>query len=172
VSCGPCGVSRTRYYADETQVNPRPSEECRLPDGRVSQRPERSNAVAAVAAFAGAAVILLGSSLHYASGCETCRVIAPPGVSLAVWLPSAVEPLLAVALGLVLGMILVLAGGGRFLAGLLVGVGLLAIARFFLYAVLVRAPVGGTFGLGGIVGMIGGALILAAGLLAKQSGRP
>jgi hypothetical protein len=108
----------------------------------------------------------LGAILPIAWGCPTCRVIFPAGVSFVVWIPPATEPLLAIGAALFLGIRLATRDvHGRYLMGFLTAVGLFAIARFLPLGVHARFPTGDTFGLGGIVGMVGGALVLTSGLL-------
>lgn len=124
-----------------------------------------------LACFLGATGIVLGSVLPYApaSLCDpsTCRIIAPPLVSLMGWLPSATPPLVAIVIAVVLGIRLVKQEKpDHYVAGFLTGVGILMIAFFLVFGIRFGYP--GRFGVigpGGVVGMIGGAFVLASGIL-------
>jgi hypothetical protein len=54
-------------------------------------------------------------------------------------------------------------------AGFLTATGLLTMSLFLTWAVHFRSPFGGTFGLGGAVGILGGALVLVSGLLLRRT---
>lgn len=122
----------------------------------------------ASAAFtlAGALVYLAAGFISYGSECSECTVIAPDGADPRVWLPAALSLLIVCGIGVVAGaMMAARAEPGRFLAGFVSATGLLAMALMFPYAVHYRFPFGGLFGLGGMVGLAGGALILLGGWL-------
>jgi hypothetical protein len=123
--------------------------------------------------FVGAAVVAAGSIVPYASDCPTCRIIAPPGSSLAVWLPSATESLIAIGVALGAGIRLAtVRKSSRYVAGFLTAVGILTIASFLPVAVHVGFPLGGVLGVGGVIGMTGGALLLTSGILEGTGRRP
>jgi hypothetical protein len=115
----------------------------------------------------GAFLILLGGLLPYGD-CRTCRVIAPSGVSLAVWFPGSAGIFVSAASSLIAAVrVQTRKNESRYTAGFLTAVGLLTIAWFLVWAILVRSPFGGPFGLGGIVGAIGGVLVLLSGTRLK-----
>ena len=125
-----------------------------------------------VACLTGVALVLLGAIIPYGANCVTCRVLAPDGVSFSVWLPAAVEPVLSIALGLTFGL-----GRRPFrvsedvVAGMLIVVGAFTMARFLPYAVHPSFPGGGLFGVGGVVGVLGGAAILLSGVFGMKARR-
>jgi hypothetical protein len=133
--------------------------------------PSRTSPAGGALCLIGGVAMALGALLPFGrSSCSTCRVIAPRGVSLVVWLPSAAEPLLMVALAIGIGLWMLMGRPtGRFLSGFTTALGIFGVGRFLAYGVHVRFPSGGLFGLGGLVAMGGGLLVVASGILSLKS---
>lgn len=122
-------------------------------------------AVPGVVVLAGALLTLVGTILPYGA-CAKCRVLAPPHVPAAIWLPNAVAPLTAVIASVVLALRRWRgAEHTEFSSGFITGVGLMTVALFLVWGIHVRFPGGGTFGAGGLTGVAGGVLIVIGGLL-------
>jgi hypothetical protein len=141
-------LKNTRGRGDETAVPPRPAK-----------------LVSVTLWLVGSFLLIVGAVLPYASDCTRCTIIAPPEVPLFVWLPSAVEVLVAVPVVVIVGLRILAKRGREYSVGIITGIGLIMACAFVPYAYHPGFPGGGTFGIGGVVGIGGGLLVLVGGLL-------
>lgn len=121
--------------------------------------------------FVGSGLVMLGTLLAYASNCTDCRILAPPGVAPVIWVWRATPPLVAVvAASLVALRTVATRRVVEYSVGIAAGVGLVIMCYFLPFAIHPGFPGGGTFGLGGLVGVCGGFLLLLGGLLLSPLG--
>jgi hypothetical protein len=129
----------------------------------VPARPARL--VAVTLWLVGSCLLILGAVLPYGTDCTGCRIIAPPQVRLFIWLPGASEVLVAAPVIIVVAFRILGKRGREYSVGILTGIGLIMAFAFVPYAYHPGFPGGGTFGIGGMVGIAGGLLVLVGGLL-------
>lgn len=130
----------------------------------------RTRILALAMSLLGAGGLVLASVLPH-SDCPTfigsnCRIIAPQEFLLWGWLPGAMLPMASIVIVLVSAIgIARSAVPGGYVAGVLTATGFFAIVYFYPHAFRVGIPDTDLVHPYGIIGMVGGALAFAGGLL-------